>query len=104
MSGTVAASGLIAGMLSLTLMASAGGAALTQRQSLHGAADAAALAAADTLFGFATGNPCERADVVAQSVGARVTQCEVDETSVTITVARRILAVMAQSSARAGVE
>ena len=77
-------------------------AVLVARSTVAGAADAAALAAADARVGVATGFPCERADEVAAANGAKLTACEVDGLIATVSVSRTILGFDLESSATAG--
>lgn len=60
--------------------------ALIERNRLAGAADAAALAAADVAVGREPGMPCAAADRVALANDTRVTACVVDGVIVTVRV------------------
>ena len=101
-SGTVLAVGLTAAV------ALVGGAViplsqvLVARAQAAGAADAAALAAADAASGREPGFPCELASVVAAANGAAVQSCEVDGLVVTVSVARGILGLDVAARATAG--
>ena len=86
---------LIGGQLAL-------GAALVQRQQALGAADAAALAAADTLLGVVPGIPCEVAATVADADGARIADCELDGYLATVTVSARVGIFEVTARSRAG--
>lgn len=66
------------------------------------AADAAALAAADTAVGIVAGAPCNRAASVAEINGAVLTGCRVDGLIVTVTVAAGGVPLRASVSATAG--
>jgi secretion/DNA translocation related TadE-like protein len=74
---------------------------LALRSSVAGAADAAALAAADARVGAVTGYPCERAAEVARANGATMTACTVDGLVATITVSRQLGALTVEQSASA---
>ncbi|WP_051171994.1 M23 family metallopeptidase [Microbacterium indicum] len=63
------------------------GGAAVEAQRVSGVADAAALAAADALSGFATGDPCSRAAEVAEAQAASTSSCEVDGLEVVVTAA-----------------
>lgn len=102
MSTSVVTIGVLSSLVSISITATSGGALLASREALHGAADASALAAADTLFGLVDGDPCARAAALAEHNGASLTFCEVQETAVTVRVERRLLGMPVGSSARAG--
>ncbi|GAA2249776.1 pilus assembly protein TadG-related protein [Herbiconiux moechotypicola] len=57
------------------------GSALAERQRLQGAADAAALAAADVLAGRVAGEPCGVAGEVASALEARLVDCHAVDTA-----------------------
>jgi secretion/DNA translocation related TadE-like protein len=75
---------------------------LAVRSSVAGAADAAALAAADARVGATTGFPCERASEVAAANGASVTGCTVDGLVATVTVHREMAGFTIEQTASAG--
>ena len=102
MSGSVASAGVITAILGAALTVTGAGATLVNGQVAHGAADAAALAAADTLLGFSTGDPCARARDIAQQNGTVLISCTVQQTSVLVRVAATSLGIRLESSARAG--
>ena len=77
-------------------------AVLAARSNVAGAADAAALAAADARVGAVTGFPCERAAEVAAANGATLADCEVDGLIATVSVSRTILGFTLESTATAG--
>lgn len=77
-------------------------AVLAVRSATAGAADAAALAAADARVGAVTGFPCERAAQVAEANGATMTDCSVDGLVATVTVSRAIGVFTVVQSASAG--
>lgn len=72
------------------------------KHSVAGAADAAALAAADTVSGFAHGDACATAARVADVNGAYVSSCELDGAVVTVGAARDVLGVTVIAFATAG--
>jgi secretion/DNA translocation related TadE-like protein len=102
MAGTVAGVGVMAGAIVVTAALAVVGAASVHTQRLSGAADAAALAAADAASGAVTGIPCDRAAEVAASAGATVTRCDLDGLVATVTVSAPFGALAASVSARAG--
>ena len=57
---------------------------LSAKQLVAGAADAAALAAADVAVGITAGAPCAVAESVASANGASLTACETDGLVVTV--------------------
>ncbi|MGF3053265.1 Rv3654c family TadE-like protein [Microbacterium sp. YY-03] len=79
----------------------AGGAAVTA-QRLSAAADAAALAAADSALGFAPGVPCDNAARIAAAHGAVLAECTVDETTVRVSVNDTFAGFPIAAAARAG--
>lgn len=78
MSGTPAATAIAAAILLLGLPALAAGAQLEARHRAAGAADAAALAAADAAAGLVAVDPCELAGEVVNAARATLEQCTVD--------------------------
>ncbi|MBP2437482.1 Rv3654c family TadE-like protein [Microbacterium amylolyticum] len=82
-------------------LALAGGAA-AESHRVAGAADAAALAAADTLSGFAGGEPCDRAHRVASAASVGVTICELSGRDATIEVRGTFIGLPVIARARAG--
>lgn len=74
-SGTMLSVGLIACGAALAVALAATSGASLARQNLTHAADAAALAAADTHSGFVDGAPCDRARSTASAFGASVSLC-----------------------------
>ncbi|MGK2854402.1 MAG: Rv3654c family TadE-like protein [Microbacteriaceae bacterium] len=67
--------GIIAVTTSLLLVVAALGSALITRHRVIAVADAAAIAAADSLRGLVTGYPCERALAVVAGQGLTMTEC-----------------------------
>lgn len=72
------------------------------RAQAGGAADAAALAAADAASGRHPGYPCELAASVASANGTSLQSCEVDGLIVSVTVSRGILGFAVGARATAG--
>lgn len=91
------------GMLAVLTLAAVGvGAALAARQRVVAAADAGALAAADTALGIHPGIPCAvAADVVAAHRATLVT-CEVEGVVATVTASATVAGVRVTVRARAG--
>lgn len=71
-------------------------------QAVQAAADAAALAAADTASGAVAGYPCEAAGTAAALNGASVGRCSVDGLIATVAVERRVAGFVLNARARAG--
>ncbi len=76
--------------------------ALSARQSAAGAADAAALAAADTVVGIVPGYPCESAARVAVANGFSLSECSLDGLVATVQVSALVLGVAVTAAASAG--
>ena len=72
------------------------------RQRVIGAADAAALAAADAASGRIPGFPCEVATRIAAANGANLFRCELDGLVVTVGARADFLGVSLVAKARAG--
>lgn len=102
MAGSVLAIGVLAVAAAVTLGMSAVGGAAVVSQRVSGAADAAALAAADGASGAVSGEPCDRAGAVAAASGALLTQCATAGLIATVTVVARYAGVEVSASARAG--
>lgn len=101
-SGSVLAVALVAAVLLLAGLALPLNAALTTRQLAANAADAAALAAADTASGLVPGYPCANAAQAARLNGAALGECTVDGLEVRVTVTRQVLGVVVSVGSRAG--
>lgn len=101
-SGSVLAVGVAAAVLCLAVVVVPLYAVLAARSSVAGAADAAALAAADARVGAVSGYPCVRASEVAAANDAMVTACTVDGLVVTVTVTRWITGFQLFGTATAG--
>lgn len=79
------------------------GAALADMETLRGAADASALAAADTASGRVPGVPCERAGVIVHRLGVELSSCTVSAQGIAdTTVTSTILSIPVTAAARAG--
>ncbi len=96
----VVGSMLVTSTLALGLAAT-GGAAVAARRAA-GAADNAAIAAADTVSGALPGEPCERAAQVAEASGARLTACRTDDLDAIVRVQVSFAGMVATARARAG--
>ena len=101
-SGVVLALAITAVVVTMTMSAVGVGALLAARQHVIGAADSAALAAADVAIGIAPGDPCEVAGRVARSGGVRVQSCTVDGLVVTLGVAGAVGGIAISVRSRAG--
>lgn len=75
---------------------------LVERSRVAGAADAAALAAADVVAGLVAGTSCEAAGRLATANGARLDGCSVDGAVVTVRVSSSVGLVPVSASATAG--
>ena len=93
---------LIGAVITLTALALPLYLVLVAKSLVHGAADAAALAAADARSGAVGGYPCEVAAAVAEANGAILVDCTVDGLVATVTVHRAVLAFDAVATATAG--
>lgn len=101
-SGGVLALAVLAMLTVLTLAAVGVGAALAQRQRVIAAADAGALAAADTALGIHPGIPCEEAARVVAAHDAILVLCEVEGVVATVSAAAQVAGVLVTAHARAG--
>jgi len=77
-------------------------AALTARQRVIGAADLAALAAADAASGAIGGVPCEVAGAVATGNRTHLTACEAESLVVSVTVVGSFAGIPIEAHSRAG--
>ncbi len=100
--GTVLIVGLVAVVLSAGLALVTAAVGLARGQQLSGAADAAALAAADVLLGWVPGEPCAAATRVAAAHSARLIHCSSEGLTVTVRVGASILGLPIEREARAG--
>lgn len=78
------------------------GSALVVRQRVVAAADAAALAAADTLLGVVPGDPCARAAEVAQAHRVALAECRLDGAEARVRVGSSVLGLPISVESRAG--
>ena len=76
---------------------------LEARHRVIGAADTAALAAADALLGWVQGDPCALAAEVARAADATLVTCELTGTTATVTVSASSTFGTLQVTSRAGV-
>ena len=100
--GSVLAIGLVAALVCLTLMLVPLYAVLVAKQSIAGAADAAALAAADVRVGLEAGQPCAVASRVAAANGAALSACSVDGLVVTVVATTSVAGFAVSVAATAG--
>lgn len=101
-SGGVLALAALAMLAVLALAVVAVGAALAQRQRVIAAADAGALAAADTALGIHPGIPCEEAARVVDAHDATLVGCELEGVVATVSVSARVAGLLVTARARAG--
>jgi secretion/DNA translocation related TadE-like protein len=101
-SGGVLALAVIAVLAILALAAVGVGASLAARQRVIAAADAGALAAADTALGIHAGIPCEEAARVVDASGATLVGCTVEGVVADVTVSASIAGVRIEVRSRAG--
>ena len=101
-SGAIAALAVVAASVALTALVIPLAVVLTARAGLEGAADAAALAAADATTGVVPGEPCEVAARVARADGGSLERCEVDGLVVTVRVEASVGALGVRADATAG--
>jgi hypothetical protein len=99
--GTLLSVALIACGALIGLGLTATSAAALARQNLVHAADASALAAADTRNGFVDGDPCARATTVATAFDARISQCRPCEDDMCVEVSATFLGIAFSARARA---
>ncbi|QYM63526.1 helicase [Microbacterium sp. Se5.02b] len=104
MAGTALAAGVLTVAAALSLGLAAVGGACVTAQRVAGAADAAALAAADTASGAVPGTdaPCTVAGRVATAAGAALTGCTLEGFVATVEVQAAYAGLAAVSRARAG--
>jgi len=101
-SGTILTVAVLAAVLALVGTVVAVSLALVAKQRVVGAADAAALAAADTASGFVAGYPCAAAKRAAQLNGAELGGCDVAGLIATVTAHTSYLGMEITVAARAG--
>jgi secretion/DNA translocation related TadE-like protein len=100
--GSLLAVGVVASMLAVTSMVIMVSLALAVKQRVTGAADAAALAAADTASGAVAGFPCDVAAAAARLNGAELRRCEVSGAVATVSARAGYLGFDISVAARAG--
>ena len=101
-SGAVLALSMVAAVVTLGLAAVTLAAALTTRQRVVGAADLAALAAADAASGIIPGSSCELAARVADAAGARLTGCSLDGLVARVTLSGGFAGIPIEARSAAG--
>lgn len=101
-SGSLLALAIGGAAVALTVCALPLLAILSAGQAVHNAADAAALAAADSASGAVAGVPCELASQAATMNGAQLGSCALDGLVASVTVQRSVGGFILSSTARAG--
>jgi len=101
-SGAVLALALVMAVVTIGLSGVTLAAALTARQRVIGAADLAALAAADAASGAIPGQPCAVAAEVASGNDARLTVCRSSGLVVSVTVVGAFAGIPIDARSRAG--
>lgn len=101
-SGSLLAVAIVGATMAATALVVPLFAALAVGQSVQNAADAAALAAADTASGAIGGFPCAAAAEAARLNGASIVSCSLDGLIASVTVGRTFIGLDFGSSARAG--
>ncbi len=100
--GSVLALAVLAATVLVTALIMSALALLAVGRSVANAADAAALAAADTASGAIPGYPCEAADAVATLNETVVMRCTVTGLIASVSVRREVHGIGISASARAG--
>ncbi|ARJ07380.1 hypothetical protein B5808_13205 [Cnuibacter physcomitrellae] len=101
-SGAVLGVGILVLVAAIVLAALPLGRILAARQTTIGAADAAALAAADIASGRVPGVPCEAAAAIAGRLGAALEECILEGGVARVVVSAAIEGLPLRASARAG--
>lgn len=101
-SGSVLAVAVLGGVVAVTLVLVPVLGLLSVGQSVRAAADAAALAGADTASGLVPGVPCDAAQRAAALNAARLSECTLTGLIVTVTVTRVADGFTVHGRARAG--
>jgi secretion/DNA translocation related TadE-like protein len=101
-SGSILAIAVIASVVALTMMLVPLAQALVVKQRVVAAADAGALAAADTASGAIAGFPCEAATRAVRLNAARVERCEIDGLVATVSAVSSYWGLNITVLARAG--
>lgn len=94
--------GIVAALVTVTALLLPLGSALVVRQLVAGAADAAALAAADVASGLLPGVPCSVAETVTAAHGVVLTGCSVTGAVVVVSAERSVLGIPVIATSRAG--
>lgn len=100
--GSVLTIGVLCCIIATVLLLGPLARTLVLRSELTGAADAAALAAADVARGISAGVPCVVAESVARENGATMADCRVDGVIVTVRVRAVVLGFAVSATATAG--
>lgn len=101
-SGSILVVAILAAVLSLTALSIPLYSVLAVKQVTAGAADAAALAAADVAVGRVPGDPCTVAGDIAAANGTALSECKPDGLVVTVRVTAMAMGFTVASSATAG--
>lgn len=101
-SGSVLAVAILAAVLMVFSLLLPVIAVVSVQQRAAGAADAAALAAADVAVGIRSGSPCLVAAVVAVANTTRLERCLLDESTATVRVTGSVLGFEVSARATAG--
>lgn len=100
--GSVLAVAIVGALVCVTAMVVPLYSVLSRKQGLAGAADAAALAAADARVGILAGEPCDLARSVAAANGADLASCRLDGLVVTVAVSATTAGFAVGATATAG--
>jgi secretion/DNA translocation related TadE-like protein len=100
--GSVLAVAIVAAMVCVAAMAIPLYSVLVRKQAVAGAADAAALAAADVRVGILAGEPCSVAGEVAAANGFELAGCALDGLVVTVVVRASVAGFPLAATATAG--
>ena len=101
-SGSILAVSILGAMMALVSLLIPLAVVLSAKQHAAGAADAAALAAADVAVGAIPGIPCEVAATVARANRAELSGCRVDGAIVTVAAGTTVLGFAVSARATAG--
>ncbi|WKK70823.1 helicase [Rathayibacter oskolensis] len=101
-SAAVAAISVVAATVLVTAAVLSGCGAVVAHQRAVAAADAAALAAADTASGLLPGEPCDEASRLATAGGAELTACALDGETASVEVAVAVGPLTLRARSRAG--
>lgn len=101
-SGSILAIGVLAAVLVFTGLVLPLSAGFVVRQRVEAAADAAALAAADTALGLTPGSPCAMAEHASTLNNAALGECRLEGVVATVTAGANFLGLAITATARAG--